>query len=186
MKIICGFFVPYLKLFTLGRRSGVVKRKTKKRRTTKTKRKTTRKKTTTSKTSTSKSTPTKKRKTRRKRKTTRKRCGGTRNGSGVSYRQRRQDIVVMESVRQALGLPEPEPHWSQRVHEAASGQGGLSLFGNPHSFDYFSDDENEEPAMPNFSSGRICFYILFLLSLITEFCSQSKNFFLSLPLKLKL
>ncbi len=60
----------------------------------------------------------------------------------------------MESVRQALGLPEPEPHWSQRVREAASGQGGLSLFGNPYAFDYFSDDENEEPAMPNFSSGK--------------------------------
>ena len=98
-------------ILLLGRASGVVKSKTKKRRTTK-KRKTTKRKSTTSKTSstTKKKTPKRRRKTRR-----RKTCGGRTPRNGVSYRERRQDMAVMESVRQALGLPEPDQHWSQQA-----------------------------------------------------------------------
>ena len=54
----------------------------------------------------------------------------------------------MESVRQALGLPEPDVHWSREVRE-----GHLSLFGQTDELHYFSGQEEPEESLPGFSSS---------------------------------
>ena len=67
---------------------------------------------------------------------------------------------------QALGLPEPEPHWSQKVRES----GGLSLFGSAYDLEYFSDDDVEEP-QSNFSSngGKInCHWFYYVCFFSTQ------------------
>ena len=119
----------------VGIRAGV-KRKARKTR----KKKPAKKKARTKASNSSKTKSGKPRKTRRKRKT-RRSCA-----SKTPYTVKRKDYAVMESVRQALGLPEPDVHWSREVRE------GLSLTGNPDDLDYFGDESPDEE-LPGFSSN---------------------------------
>ena len=50
---------------------------------------------------------------------------------------------MLESVRNALGLPVPDKHWSQELQDA-----GLSLMGRHDELDYFSDDSEPDMAAP--------------------------------------
>ena len=60
----------------------------------------------------------------------------------------------MESVRQALGLPEPDIHWSREVKE------GLSITGNPDELDYFGDESPDEELTGFSSNGGIATRVL--------------------------
>ena len=122
------------KIISSGVRAGVIKRKPRKTRKKKPSKKKARTKASTS------SKTGKPRKARRKRKPKRT-CS-----SKTPYTVRRKDYAVMESVRQALGLPEPDIHWSREVKE------GLSITGNPDELDYFGDESPDEE-LPGFSSN---------------------------------
>lgn len=52
---------------------------------------------------------------------------------------------------QALGLPEPDVHWSREVRE-----GHLSLFGQTDELHYFSGQEEPEESLP----GKKLFVLL--------------------------
>jgi hypothetical protein len=53
-------------------------------------------------------------------------------------------------VRNALGLPVPDPHWSQELRDA-----GLSLMGRHDELDYFEDDSEPDTSTPLIGAGGV-------------------------------